>query len=278
MDLNRDKKLDLVTSISPRGVLRCLGIAKGRFTRATPLLTAAGEPLRTIADPAGVHLCDWNGDGHLDMLVQLMARREASGVRTMLHMGSSLGLSPGSVQLFAADKVLSLPGLSAPWAVDWDGDKDLDLLACSYDGMVQLFRNGGSRQVPELQEAEVLQAALPGVGRARFCLTDWNQDGLQDLLLNCSQGLSKPGEELSKTELAHLADAEKKIDALLVELKQLNNSRPSGAEDDFRARAEKRKEWEKAMAGPRDVRKELKGKRDGKEWSEIRIYLLRRLR
>jgi len=82
---------------------------------------------------------------------------------------------------------------SAPHAVDWDRDGDLDLLVGNRTGNVFLFLNESGGTALRLQSGErlrdtnrVIKAANPGESGPH--VTDWDGDGNHDLLLGGGNG------------------------------------------------------------------------------------------
>lgn len=79
-------------------------------------------------------------------------------------------------------------------AVDWDDDGDLDLiLGDYYGGRLYLRRNEGSAEKPEfaVKNEPIMADGKPVVvenGLATPRITDWNDDGLFDILLGGSKG------------------------------------------------------------------------------------------
>jgi hypothetical protein len=81
---------------------------------------------------------------------------------------------------------------SVAYAADWDGDKDLDLIAGNISGQVFLFPNDGTAKEPSYGAAKQLQT---GAGEpvaashdAGPHVADWDGDGKADLLLGDGDG------------------------------------------------------------------------------------------
>jgi hypothetical protein len=141
---------------------------------------------------SAVHAADWDGDGDLDLLVGDIQ----GDVYLVPNEGTAKSYAFGKERhLEAGGKPLRVAGDAGPFAADWDGDGDLDLLVGSGDGGVSLFRNVGTTKAPELAAAEVLVPAgeatygpdapkEPRRGiRSKVCAADWDGDGRLDLLV-----------------------------------------------------------------------------------------------
>ena len=173
------------------------------------------------------HAVDWDDDGDIDLLVG-----DIGGfVYLIQNEGSSSEFRFGEHQKIVCGKpkqTIRVDGGDAgPVTADWDGDGDLDLIVGCGDGSVRLYRNQGTRSSPNLAKGEELISKCefeygdevprtPKRGsRAKVCVTDYNGDGLPDILLGDYARLGHDQPELSVEE-------QKDIDELKQERDRLN--------------------------------------------------------
>ncbi len=117
------------------------------------------------------------------------------------------------------------------------GDGDLAFLTGSASGGVYISINDGTREEPKYGEFKTLvekpaspyEAQRPdsismGAG-TRIWVTDFNRDGLMDLLVGDSVTLSEPAEGLSNEEFSKLkAEHKKKMARMMARMTELENS------------------------------------------------------
>jgi hypothetical protein len=156
-------------------------------------LYAAGLPLGpgSYAIPC---VADWNGDGRKDLLVGYqtagkIALYTNSGTDAQPVFTSYVNLQAGGL-----DIVHTSGGCGAPacWVCDFDGDGRRDLIVgAGADGTVWFYRNTNSDAAPVLAPRAQLMQGSSGVNvvlRATPYITDWDQDGLPDLLCGSGDG------------------------------------------------------------------------------------------
>src|SRR5687767_12794296 len=132
---------------------------------------------------------DWDGDGHLDLVVG-----NFSGSSYWFKGEGKGKFAPKPEPVKTGAEPLKIDGMhSDPFVVDWDGDGDLDLLSGSSKGGVQLAENrAGSGKTPELRAFRPLIAPGPSIregqllseqdlkgpaGSTRIWVDDVNDDG-----------------------------------------------------------------------------------------------------
>ena len=195
VDFNGDGIRDVISG--ERNAVLCVfrGRSDRTFARPVRIPYIANESLkRSFAYNARLFATDWDSDGDMDLLV---ARQ---GVWLIPNNGSM------SEAKFAEPKVLIEHVRKTPLATcvdlaDWDCDGLADLIVGSTDGSVVLHRNEGA-QVSDLKFAAPVQLVAPSktssvkiapgavyespdvpARQIRICVTDYDHDGLPDLLL-----------------------------------------------------------------------------------------------
>jgi hypothetical protein len=132
-------------------------------------------------------LVDFDGDGKLDVISGSYSPGEL-----YLFRGKGNGeFAAGEVIKDSTGRALNAGAASAPFAVDWDGDGDLDLIIGNIDGQVELAVNNGTREKPEYAMPVPMRAADKPIklnGDAGPTVADWDGDGIPDLLIGDGSG------------------------------------------------------------------------------------------
>lgn len=155
---------------------------------------------------------DWDGDGHLDLVVGNFA-----GTFYWFRGQGKGKFQPKPEPILAGGSPLRTQGAhSDPFIVDWDGDGDLDLVSGSSAGGVYWAENkAGKGKLPELQPFKTLiepgrrtesgellaESDLSGPSHAtRIWVADVNGDGKLDLLVGDDVTLVAAAKGVSKEE------------------------------------------------------------------------------
>ena len=180
-----------------------------------------------------VHAVDWDNDGDLDLLVGdigghvYLVQNQGSFTefKFVEHQKIGCGDPEQTIRVEGGD--------AGPVAADWDGDGDLDLIVGCGNGSVRLYRNQGTRSEPKLAKAEELISKgevkysgnaprTPTRGqRAKVCVTDYNDDGLLDILLGDYAVLGHDPPELSEEEQKEHALLEEERNSLNKKYREL---------------------------------------------------------
>jgi len=140
-------------------------------------LLARPVPLDVGEAPA-VSAVDWNGDGHLDLLVG--NRFGEVCIFEQVAVGEKLMMASAKV-VAAASGFVSAAGYAWPRCADADGDGDLDMFVGTGEGLIELWINSGRfvRKGPIQVVGRVIRTA----GAALVVPCDYDRDGDVDLFV-----------------------------------------------------------------------------------------------
>jgi len=227
VDLDGDGRRDILSGSYSRmeqamaGLFQVLrGKSDGTFRRAEVLKGTDGQPLIIPLNRRQMteNICtrpfavDWDGDGHLDLVVGNFA-----GTFHLFKGQGKGNFLPQPEEIKAGGQPLKIEGHhSDPFVVDWDNDGDLDLLSGSSEGGVQWAENrAGPGKPPRLESFRSLIEHGPPVGygqilreedlkgplsSTRIWVDDFDSDGKLDLLVGDTAPLISPVEGLAEAE------------------------------------------------------------------------------
>jgi hypothetical protein len=230
VDLDGDGIPDILSGSWPGQLYFFKGLGKGKFAGKQTLKDKAGKDIK-IERASTVFAVDWNGDGKLDLLIGDVYGH----VHLMLNEGTASTYAFGKAQELMVDgKPIRVPlGDSHPIAVDWDGDKLLDLLVGCGDGSVLFYKNIGTAKAPKLAKPQTLvtashqsggpaaaKAIYPGI-RAKICAVDWNGSGRPDLLVGdfCQYEAKIEIPEKDRKAVEEARKKQKEIEKKMVDLR-----------------------------------------------------------
>jgi hypothetical protein len=181
VDVNGDGNIDILSGSYSRpdqdmaGLFQVLYGSKDRTFKGAaaldgsdekPLILPAGRGQDDVIDKICTRpfACDLDGDGKLDLVVG-----NFRGTFGFFRGEGGGKFAPKATWLEANGGAMAVDGHGDPFLVDWDGDKDLDLLSGSANGGVFLFANVGSKTAPKFGARQTLvEPAGHRGGESRF--------------------------------------------------------------------------------------------------------------
>ena len=170
VDWDKDGDLDII-KIPGTGKMELYEQLDGHFVKKEP------SPFKDVftfpsCAPAVV---DWNGDGHLDMLVATL-----KGVKyyERTRIGG-LEEKQGSNNPFQSIGGIHYCGHFS--IADWDGDGDMDIFMTDLADSLLYFQQSNGRF--EFIEANQFLKIQDRIKFRKPLMVDWNNDGLMDLVL-----------------------------------------------------------------------------------------------
>jgi hypothetical protein len=195
VDWNSDGKHDLLIGNTEGNIQIYINTASGN----TPVMTAgefiyaSGNILNAGRRTAPV-AADWNDDGKKDLLVGSMD----GNIKIYINTGTDSRPVFNSPELLeAGGKILNLGSRTAPRIKDWNRDGLMDILVGEIEGHVYCLQNVGEKNAPVFEKAEklFLKSGEPikypdkaGTPRSRLFVSDWNNDGHNDILVGGVDG------------------------------------------------------------------------------------------
>ena len=194
MDLNANGRKDIISGSWPGEIYLFSRRPNGTYGKPKPLKYADGSTIR-VGSASAVAVADWDQDGDPDLLV--------GDIGGFVHLIVNSGTPKRpqfqkSKRLRAGGKMIRVSnGDAGPTVSDWDADGRQDLIVGTGSGEVMWFRNTQSGTDPKL-EAGVSLIERPSSSptskdefdnpsasgtRVKVTVTDWNGDGLLDLVV-----------------------------------------------------------------------------------------------
>lgn len=167
------------------------------------LMTRTGARLTMDLEMIKPTPYDWDGDGRLDVI----CGDEDGRVAFLRNVGNAADGKPvfeAPVYFRQEADELNFGALSTPWAVDWDGDGDQDVISGNSAGFLAFIENlsGKGVSAPRWAEPRLLAAngrtiriqagangSIQGPAEAKWGYTvcsvaDWDGDGFDDIMVN----------------------------------------------------------------------------------------------
>lgn len=221
MDYNDDGFTDILTGSYTGQFYLFRGQADGGYAQRELLTDETGATLIMPFDSiysVTAEVVDMDADGDLDLIVGT----RSGAVQVIANIGTRKdpvwSKERAPLKTSAGDEI---QGSNAHHA-DWDGDGIRDLIVGSEGGDVRWYRNTGKNDAPSYAAASLLvgqamqsrqeegTAPTKHGGRVKVHVTDWNGDGLVDLLVGDVTWQTSTPNPLNKSEAAEKAQLDAK--------------------------------------------------------------------
>ena len=192
MDWNSDGNDDLIVGDGLSNVYLFLNTSASDlplFNNRTLLITNNNVAGAARVTPISY---DWNNDGNKDIIAGGMDGQ----IKIYINKGNdSAPLFDDYSLLHINQNTFDVGSRSAPRIYDYDKDGLQGILVGELYGHVYLLKNVGTLSIPLFKRAEKLYLRnghamkYPGEGpRSRLDITDWNNDGLDDIIVGGATG------------------------------------------------------------------------------------------
>jgi len=188
VDWNNDGKKDLLL-----GTAYYVLLYTNVGTDSSPGFTSSSIIINMTETTGGFgakpFVVDWNKDGKKDLLVGHCGWRDHAYIDLYINVGTDVSPSFGvPTHIQAAGQDICQSCSSSPFITDWDEDGKKDLIVRE-TSQFTFYRNIGTDASPVFGEGVAIQVdghdlyVYCGDGSSMFSVTDWNNDGVKDLVI-----------------------------------------------------------------------------------------------
>ena len=212
VDYDGNGTLDVLSGSWPGQLFLFRRSSDGTFLAREEILTEDAESLR-LGNGSTPFAYDWDHDGDLDLVVGT----KNQGIFLSVNRGSRSEPAYAAAEQLLNNEEPLVVGESdlQPVVADWNGDGLHDLVVGTGSGRVLWLQNHGTQASATWKAAEVLLEAEDGEGsrgeQAKVCVTDYNGDGLLDLLVGEFRLREVPPDEEEVRRKNELKDQQREL-------------------------------------------------------------------